>query len=479
MKKLIITFLMTNCIVLFAITPREISLQKPNIVSEYHPSEQFKLLKLPTPYAKSLIVNPQAKKTIHDQDIIEIDLVYTRYHESQQFDQRELNEKRIAELFQLLPSLQQSKIIWKLIEQTKAITKDEAANAYHGFVIHHRKKIDYQTLSNTFQSYQNPFVSYTVHNNQNDTIKYEKSGTLIYFTANSAKHSNGNIAQGYITIMYREFRNQPEILFSGIPMTGMQNGTSFNLNSGGMYELKGFQNGIELKLSIPVKVDFMATAMLPKMNFYDLSNQNANWNFNKKITTKSKKKLRKRYVARALESKHKKRLYTLKNQESIIYHRKRLFTITNKGIRFGYARILRDVIDPNKIEENVNLVSGLSSPSFGVYNCDQVIKIQNPVAVKGKFIDKKTKQPITQQHVVYVMDMSYNAAFSFSPEEFTCSSKGKNVVLLFTEKGAIYMANQEDIKALNLNRSGAYTIAMTDVSNKIKSTEDLKKLLNI
>lgn len=66
-----------------------------------------------------------------------IDLVYTRFREVDSFNQPKLNYKRYAELKKMVPALFHKKdLVWRVIEQQEARTKEVAQNYFHGFVIY-------------------------------------------------------------------------------------------------------------------------------------------------------------------------------------------------------------------------------------------------------------------------------------------------------------------------------------------------------
>jgi hypothetical protein len=55
---------------------------------------------------------------------------------------------------------------------------------------------------------------------------------------------------------------------------------------------------------------------------------------------------------------------------------------------------------------------------------------------------------------------------------------GKTVVLAFT-MDKFYAISADDFAALNINSSGSYTLKMQDITDQIKTTDDLKNYLGI
>jgi len=125
-----------------------------------------------------------------------------------------------------------------------------------------------------------------------------------------------------------------------------------------------------------------------------------------------------------------------------------------------------------------NLVKGLNCPEFGVYNCDQIYVLADRINMEASYQDEAGK-PISGQHVLSLVDLNYNGAFSFSPAAFSCSASGRNVLLLFTRNGHLYALNETDFKSMNITKSGKQTFTMTDITNEVKSTDDLRAFLGL
>ena len=124
------------------------------------------------------------------------------------------------------------------------------------------------------------------------------------------------------------------------------------------------------------------------------------------------------------------------------------------------------------------IVKGLNSPSFGVYNCDQVYQMEQPVVLSPTYLDENGTE-ITNKHVVCVMDLNFNGSFSFHPNNITCNGTGKNVILLFTEQKDVFMLSEEQFNQLDLDGNFRPVFEMKDMTGTIKTSDDLKKYLKI
>jgi hypothetical protein len=470
MKKIVLSILLISAAKAFAYTNNAIVYQTPIKIESYQTQKDDNILELPVHFAKEIILNPQAKKKLREKNIYQIDLVYTRFKESHKFNQIELNNQRIEQLKKLIPELQNNdKIIWNLVEQVSATNKEDANKLFHGFVIHFSQAIDYKTLSSSFEELQKEFCTYNLVAEKGGDLTYE-SGSTVHFEPNSICHEDGTPAHGEIEVSYREFRNQADILFSGIPMTYNENGETFNFNSAGMFELRATQNGKKLKLTKPANINFMATENLKDMNYYAMDDNTGEWT----------------------------KIRALQPQTTTLTLGKEVVVMKQwRKNGFGTTQELADTliekkIYPKKTVETVRavtnytpdaghtypvLVQNLQSPSFGVYNCDQAYRIQNKITVSPTFIDKNTNEKITAQHVLCLLDLNVNGSFSFSPYSFTCNAKGKNVLVLFTDDKKIYLLQHEDFTNLNLTNSSQREIALTNMTSEIKTANDLKKYL--
>jgi hypothetical protein len=87
-------------------------------------------------FAGASFVRSADFRNLSADSIIGIKLVYTRFKELERFDQPELNRRRFEALEKRLPGiLKQPGIRWEILEQRNAITRENAARCFHGFVV--------------------------------------------------------------------------------------------------------------------------------------------------------------------------------------------------------------------------------------------------------------------------------------------------------------------------------------------------------
>lgn len=498
-------------------------------------------LKLPTDFAGHFIVDESSIQMLKGKIIYHVELIYTRYKSSSDFDQDALNNRRVSQLKSKLPQVISDNPTWSFVEQTGAVTKETAQTYYHGFVIHYSDKMDYQTMSTYFEDMSKSFTSYQVDNSQQQELKYT-SGTIIHIEPNSVTYANGKPVSGNYDLEYREFRNPAEIALSGIPMTIIENGEELHFSSVGMYEIKAYQNGEELFLKKPIEVDFKCTDAKEGVSFYQMNNEgewktikpisfsgesdevaenqiadtpvgniqpieasnqdysnitqwSTNWstgdkNNNVNITTTQKGKF-----DESLLNDYTWQLYLQRKKSN-----PELFSnIVIKEIPAGqrlqiksgnHMQLLGGVIGMDfstigtvdggyQVDSKYStVVSGLSSSGFGVYNCDQTFRIQNRVALAPTYLNATDSTEISNKFMACLIDLNYNGSFSYHPNNIVCNSQGRNVLLLFTNDKKVFMYSENDFASLDKSNSGVI-LSMKDVTEQIKSPDDLRKLLNI
>jgi hypothetical protein len=123
-----------------------------------------------------------------------------------------------------------------------------------------------------------PFVGLDVRRNlyqihaQNGGRFMYPSGTQVLIPRNAFVDAQGNPVNGNVTIDYREFRDQVDILVSGIPMKYDSAGKVGDFESAGMFEMNASVNGQEVFLAEgkSIGVEFAVVDTAGSYNFYEL-----------------------------------------------------------------------------------------------------------------------------------------------------------------------------------------------------------------
>lgn len=112
------------------------------------------------PFAKEIILNKEQKQQLQKRVVTKIQLVYTHYRTSENFNQVELNKKRLLELKKLVPEVFDFPVWeYELISQTDGNSRQECNNMFHGFVITFRP-----IPSATFDAEENDYLTQLINN---------------------------------------------------------------------------------------------------------------------------------------------------------------------------------------------------------------------------------------------------------------------------------------------------------------------------
>lgn len=94
-------------------------------------------------------------------------------------------------------------------------------------------------------------------------------------------------------------------------------------------------------------------------------------------------------------------------------------------------------------------VEQLSIANLGIWNCDQIQRLKDPVYVKKMYRDKKGKK--IEPVVVYIIDkevsgvLTYNGYLNLSPYNFPVSSKSQNTLIAFDVNNKAYLCKAQQL----------------------------------
>lgn len=127
-----------------------------------------------------------------------------------------------------------------------------------------------------------PYSSYKINNSKGGEIKHAASKITV--PKNSFVDKNGKDIIGDVTIEYREFLHKADIIAAGIPMAYDSTGTKYNLESAGMFDIKGMKDGepVFIKPGNELKVELASFTSENRFNQYYLDTVGRNWSYIKK-----------------------------------------------------------------------------------------------------------------------------------------------------------------------------------------------------
>lgn len=124
---------------------------------------------------------------------------------------------------------------------------------------------------------------YTVDNAKGGVIQHPSS-SRIKIPKQAFVDKAGKEIVGDVTIEYREFHDAADIILSGIPMAYDSAGKKYNLETAGMFEITGTQNGqpVFIHPDKTVQVELASLNAEKRFNQYFLDTVARNWNYLKK-----------------------------------------------------------------------------------------------------------------------------------------------------------------------------------------------------
>lgn len=125
-----------------------------------------------------------------------------------------------------------------------------------------------------------PYSAYKINNAKGGEIKHSTS-SKIKIPKNSFVDKNGKDIVGDVTIEYREFHDKGDIILSGIPMAYDSAGKKYNLESAGMFDIKGTQNGepVFIKDGNDLNIQLASANNEDRFNQYYLDTLEKNWKY--------------------------------------------------------------------------------------------------------------------------------------------------------------------------------------------------------
>jgi hypothetical protein len=127
-----------------------------------------------------------------------------------------------------------------------------------------------------------PYTSYKVKAEQGAKIEHKQS--KLFIPKNAFVNKQGQDIIGDVEIQYREFHNQTDIIASGISMAYDSAGIKSTLESAGMFDIKGFQNGEQVYVNPnkTITVELASNNVTDKFNQYVLDTVARNWVYMKR-----------------------------------------------------------------------------------------------------------------------------------------------------------------------------------------------------
>lgn len=137
-----------------------------------------------------------------------------------------------------------------------------------------------------------------------------------------------------------------------------------------------------------------------------------------------------------------------------------------------------NLVGDEPIPNTPGLVKGLQVKGFGVYNCDQTLRIQEPIALNPTYYDKEDGSVLEDLYVACVIDLNLNASLTYHPNHLVCNKKGETKAIIFTNAKEIFLVETSAFKKVELV-DGPIALEVENIKAQIKRPADLKRVLAI
>lgn len=168
------------------------------------------------------------------------------------------------------------------------------------------------------------------------------------------------------------------------------------------------------------------------------------------------------------------RYRTLQNSSDCI----ELFKKREEANRLAYENQRQSAVATSKANQ---LTRSLSISNLGIYNCDQIQRLQNPVEIFAEYKDENGKE--IKPLFIYLLDSKFNGIIkydgynNYSPYRFAFSPSSKNTLLAFDGNGDSYIFESEKFKLITTSGTVLkHTFGMKKIENLATEVE-LKNLL--
>lgn len=149
--------------------------------------------------------------------------------------------------------------------------------------------------------------------------------------------------------------------------------------------------------------------------------------------------------------------------------------MANQRLAASNAEVTRD-----------NLVRSLSLDNMGIFNCDQIQRLQNPVEVFAQY-NKNNSNGKVSPEAVYIIDkkinavLQYNGYRGYGPEKiaFSNSTDAQNVLLAINKNGTMAIYRTEDFKQNTFAEKTKFTFSVEELGNKYATVGELKKSIGL
>jgi len=215
---------------------------------------------------------------------------------------------------------------FSLFKNNQQKQKQHASTITSGSPPSQNKKVQTPLVNAPSQKLKINYASYKVNNAKGSYIVHP-STSKIKIPKNTFVDKLGKDIIGEVTIEYREFHDMGDIIVAGIPMAHDSDNKRYNLESAGMFDIKGSQDGepVFIKPDKKIEVELASSNDEKRFNQYFLDTVLKNWRYMKQDVAYAPPTVVKKASGVQINNKPKvdnPKLLALKNQIEVLIPKK-------------------------------------------------------------------------------------------------------------------------------------------------------------
>jgi hypothetical protein len=132
-----------------------------------------------------------------------------------------------------------------------------------------------------------------------------------------------------------------------------------------------------------------------------------------------------------------------------------------------------------------NLFRSLAIDNMGIYNCDQIQRLQNRVEILAKYKNKTAEKvsPVS----AYIIDkkvnaiMQYDGNYGYSPNKiaFCNDANSQNVLLTVNDDGKMAIFKTDQFKQHSFSNKEVYSFEVEEIKGNVSNVAELKKIMGL
>lgn len=124
-----------------------------------------------------------------------------------------------------------------------------------------------------------------------------------------------------------------------------------------------------------------------------------------------------------------------------------------------------------------NIIRSFSIDGMGIWNCDQIQRLKDPVTVLARYNGKGGEK--VKATGTYVVDKNLNAVLQYYGDEISFSPVSDNVFIIIKPDGELAYTTSAELKERSFANKQHYVFTLNEVNASATTVEELRKLIGM